>query len=75
MHLPITPPVLPMLAKRVDALPLGDGWIFEPKWDGCRTILFRDNDDVATASGLDFDALQLRLHHAVESGQRSLIGE
>ena len=46
MRLPVNPPVLPMLAKRVGELPGGDGWIFEPKWDGFRTIIFRDGDDV-----------------------------
>lgn len=90
-----------MLAKRVDALPPGDNFIFEPKWDGFRTLVFRDGDDIFVQSrdekplnryfpevveslranipskcvldgeiviardgGLDFDALQLRLHPA-----------
>ena len=35
-----------MLAKRVGELPPGDGWIFEPKWDGFRTLIFRDGDEV-----------------------------
>ncbi len=35
-----------MLAKRVAELPIGDGWIFEPKWDGFRTLVFRDGDEV-----------------------------
>jgi ATP-dependent DNA ligase len=35
-----------MLAKRVDALPQGAGWIFEPKWDGFRALVFRDGDEV-----------------------------
>ena len=35
-----------MLAKRVSELPPGEGWIFEPKWDGFRTLVFRDGDDV-----------------------------
>jgi ATP-dependent DNA ligase len=43
---PIAPPVEPMLAKLADALPEGDGWLFEPKWDGFRAIVFRDHDDV-----------------------------
>src|SRR5687768_4814827 len=101
MRLPVSPPVLPMLAKRVEALPPGDGWIFEPKWDGFRTLVFRDGDQlllqsrdgkpldryfpelsapllailpkacvldgeivIARNGGLDFDALQLRLHPA-----------
>jgi ATP-dependent DNA ligase len=35
-----------MLAKRVDALPEGDAWIFEPKWDGFRALVFRDGDEI-----------------------------
>src|SRR3954468_4053286 len=90
-----------MLAKRVDELPAGDSWIFEPKWDGFRALVFRDGDEVLIQSrdekslnryfpelldslrrelpdrcvldgeiviakdgGLDFDALQLRVHPA-----------
>jgi ATP-dependent DNA ligase len=101
MDLPVNPPILPMLAKLVGELPPGDGWIFEPKWDGFRTLIFRDGDElfiqsrdekplaryfpelekplieqlpdrcvldgeivIVSESGLDFDALQLRLHPA-----------
>ena len=101
MRLAVAPPLLPMLAKRVSALPAGSGWIFEPKWDGFRTLIFRDGDElllqsrdqkslnryfpellppllaglpeqcvldgeivVAREHGLDFDALQLRVHPA-----------
>jgi ATP-dependent DNA ligase len=46
MDLPINPPVLPMLAKRVSELPTGEGWLFEPKWDGFRTLIFRDGDEL-----------------------------
>jgi ATP-dependent DNA ligase len=46
MHLPVNPPVLPMLAKSVHELPSGDGWTFEPKWDGFRTLVFRDGDEL-----------------------------
>jgi ATP-dependent DNA ligase len=90
-----------MLAKRVAEIPAGDLWIFEPKWDGFRCVVFRDRDEVllqsrdgkplnryfpevvevllkqlpercvldgeiviATKDGLDFDALQLRIHPA-----------
>jgi len=35
-----------MLAKRVEELPAGDNWIFEPKWDGFRALVFRDGDEV-----------------------------
>src|SRR5438067_6432859 len=98
---PIEPPIEPMLAKLATELPAGDGWLFEPKWDGFRAIVFRDRDRfhiqsrdlrpldryfpelaagfrtafptrcvvdgeivIATDRGLDFDALQLRLHPA-----------
>jgi len=44
--LPVRPTVLPMLAKRVSALPDGEGWIFEPKWDGFRALVFRDGDEI-----------------------------
>ena len=50
MQLPVNPPVLPMLAKRVDDMPNGDGWIFEPKWDGFRALVFRDGDEVLLQS-------------------------
>jgi len=50
MQLPVEPPVLPMLAKRVAELPKGDGWIFEPKWDGFRALIFRDGDEVLIQS-------------------------
>src|SRR5215813_2843115 len=90
-----------MLAKRVSELPAEGEWIFEPKWDGFRALIFRDGDEIfiqsrdekslnryfpelldplraqlpprcvldgeiviAQGGGLDFDALQLRLHPA-----------
>ncbi|HEY4660661.1 MAG TPA: ATP-dependent DNA ligase, partial [Terriglobales bacterium] len=46
MNLPVNPPVLPMLAKRVAELPEGDDWVFEPKWDGFRALVFRDGDEI-----------------------------
>jgi ATP-dependent DNA ligase len=92
-----------MLAKRVDELPPGGDWLFEPKWDGFRALVFRDGDEILIQSrdekpldryfpelheplrsalpprcvldgeivivrenGLDFDALQLRLHPAAK---------
>ena len=97
----LNPPIEPMLAKLVDDIPAAAGLLFEPKWDGFRSIVFRSTDDVfiqsrdlkpldryfpelhdvlidrlppgcvvdgeiviATEQGLDFDALQLRLHPA-----------
>src|ERR671914_1310263 len=111
MNLPVNPPILPMLAKRVSELPPGEGWIFEPKWDGFRTLIFRDGDEVFMQSrdekplnrffpeligplkaqlpercvvdgemvivgdsGLEFEALQLRLHPA-ESRVKLLSGQ
>ena len=101
MNLPVNPPVLPMLSKRIEELPQGQDWMFEPKWDGFRALIFRDGDEVLLQSrdekslnryfpelieplqaqlvercvldgeiviakdgGLDFEALQLRIHPA-----------
>src|SRR5215470_10868181 len=50
VRLPVNPPVLPMLAKRVDKLPDGEDWIFEPKWDGFRALVFRDDDEILIQS-------------------------
>src|SRR3972149_6672755 len=49
MALPVMPPVLPMLAKAVPEIPTGD-LSFEPKWDGFRSIVFRDGDEVQIGS-------------------------
>ncbi|MDT4997633.1 MAG: hypothetical protein QOD45_1701 [Pseudonocardiales bacterium] len=99
MRLPVMPPVSPMLAKPVRTIPPGAS--YEPKWDGFRSIIFRDGDDIefgsrnerpmtryfpelveavraglpercvvdgeiviATTDGLDFEALQQRIHPA-----------
>ena len=96
-----TPPIEPMLAKIADALPKEEGFLFEPKWDGFRALVFRGNEQtylqsrdlrplnryfpelekalhetlpkgcvldgeivVAGPRGLDFDALQQRIHPA-----------
>jgi ATP-dependent DNA ligase len=48
MRLPVMPPVLPMLAKVGTALP--PGAFYEPKWDGFRSIVFRDGDEVEIGS-------------------------
>src|SRR5438105_15227137 len=100
-----------MLAKRVGELPAAGEWIFEPKWDGFRALVFRDRDEiliqsrdekslnryfpelieplraqpparcvldgeivVARDGGLDFEALQLRIHPAA-SRVKKLAGE
>jgi ATP-dependent DNA ligase len=48
VQLPVMPPVPPMLAKSVPAIP--DGQFYEPKWDGFRSIIFRDGDEVEIGS-------------------------
>ena len=50
MQLPVNPPILPMLSKRIEELPTGGDWIFEPKWDGFRTLIFRDGDEILIQS-------------------------
>ena len=54
MHLPVMPPLQPMLAKSVKGVPAADsvdgGLSYEPKWDGFRAIVFRDGDEVVVAS-------------------------
>jgi ATP-dependent DNA ligase len=46
VSLPLSPPIQPQLAKSARELPAGDDWCYEPKWDGFRTIVFRDGDEV-----------------------------
>jgi ATP-dependent DNA ligase len=57
MTLPLAVDYAPMEAKLVDALPEGDGWQYEPKWDGFRCLAFKDGDDVdlRSKSGQAFD--------------------
>jgi ATP-dependent DNA ligase len=50
MPFPIPPPIQPMLAKASDALPDGEGWLFEPKWDGFRAVVFRDGPRIQLQS-------------------------
>src|SRR5213593_1624391 len=50
MKLPFQPPVAPMEARHVYALPAGPGWQYEPKWDGFRALCFRDGEDVYLSS-------------------------
>ena len=51
LDLPVRPPVAPMLAKPIKAMPKQDGDLFyEPKWDGFRCIVFRDGDEVYLGS-------------------------
>jgi ATP-dependent DNA ligase len=50
MKLAVSPPLAPMLAKRVTELPDGERLVFEPKWDGFRTIVFKDGAEVLLES-------------------------
>jgi ATP-dependent DNA ligase len=47
--LPVRPPLSPMLAKQ-EPLPVGGGWIYEPKWDGFRSIVFRSGNEIMLGS-------------------------
>ncbi|MGA8114600.1 MAG: ATP-dependent DNA ligase [Actinocatenispora sp.] len=49
MRLPVMPPVPPMLAKAIKEIPDGE-MSFEPKWDGFRSIIFRDGDEIEIGS-------------------------
>ncbi|HEX9050422.1 MAG TPA: ATP-dependent DNA ligase, partial [Anaeromyxobacter sp.] len=50
MAYPIDPPVEPMLAKLAEAVPEGEGWLYEPKWDGFRALVFRDGAELLLQS-------------------------
>ncbi|HSK94317.1 MAG TPA: ATP-dependent DNA ligase [Candidatus Angelobacter sp.] len=50
MAFPIEPPIEPMLAKPTPEIPTDDGWIYEPKWDGFRALVFRDGGEVHVQS-------------------------
>ncbi|HET9328404.1 MAG TPA: ATP-dependent DNA ligase [Candidatus Eisenbacteria bacterium] len=50
MRLPFPPPIAPMLSSPAPALPEGEGWQFEPKWDGFRTLVFRDGAELMLQS-------------------------
>ena len=50
MPLPFEPPIAPMLAKLQPEIPTGEGWRYEPKWDGFRAIVFRDGATVHLVS-------------------------
>lgn len=50
MDLPVSPLIEPMLAKPAGAFPTDEGWLFEPKWDGFRALIFRDGDEVLIQS-------------------------
>src|SRR3954454_10641989 len=50
MGMPLKPPIPPMEATSVDAIPAGPEWQYEPKWDGFRCLVFRDGDNVELQS-------------------------
>jgi ATP-dependent DNA ligase len=50
MALPLSPPLQPQLARSRETLPEGDGWAYEPKWDGFRAIVFVDGDEAYVQS-------------------------
>lgn len=50
MTLPVPHPLAPMEARTVEAVPDGDGWRYDPKWDGFRCLAFRDGSDVELQS-------------------------
>lgn len=50
MPLPFEPPVAPMLARLRPEIPAQPGWLYEPKWDGFRCIVYRDSDSVQLQS-------------------------
>lgn len=65
--LPIDPPIAPMLARLERALPSGEGWTYEPKWDGFRCVVFRDGADVGLWSRNErpLDRYFPELHQAI----------
>src|SRR5213592_3651042 len=48
--LQLKPPITPMEALSICAIPRGSGWQYEPKWDGFRCLAFRDGDRVVLQS-------------------------
>src|SRR4051812_31712522 len=81
MSPPLPPPVLPQLARSRAALPEGEGWAYEPKWDGFRSIAFVDGSDVYLQSrnGKDltryFPELQFPEGRYVLDGEIVIFGE
>lgn len=50
MTLPLAPPLEPMLSKSAENIPEGSRWVYEPKWDGFRALVFRDGGDIRVIS-------------------------
>src|SRR5512138_3486305 len=70
MKLPFQPPLEPMLAKLSTDIPTSPGWLFEPKWDGFRAIVFKDGDEVYIQSRdlRPLDRYFPELHDALRAG-------
>ena len=75
MALPLTRPVLPQLARSRSSLPAGDGWAYEPKWDGFRAIAFVDGDEVELQSRNGRDLTRYFPELRFPSGRYILDGE
>src|SRR5215216_3485125 len=50
LNLPVQPPIEPMLAQLTREMPSGEGWLYEPKWDGFRALVFWDGDELVIQS-------------------------
>ena len=50
LNLPVQPPIEPMLAQLTREMPSGEGWLYEPKWDGFRALVFWDGDSLVIQS-------------------------
>jgi len=75
VSLPITPPLLPQLAKSRASLPEGDGWAYEPKWDGFRAIAFVDGSELYLQSRNGKPLLRYFPELAFPEGRYVLDGE
>lgn len=81
MALPLSPPVAPQLALSRQALPEGEGWAYEPKWDGFRALAFVDGDEVFLQSRTGkplrryFPELEFPAGRYVLDGELVILGE
>jgi ATP-dependent DNA ligase len=77
MSLPLSPPLSPQLARSRSTLPEGDGWAYEPKFDGFRALVFADGDDavVKSRNGKPLDRYFPEVVAALPSGRYVLDGE
>ncbi len=84
MSLPLEPPIKPALARSAKEMPDGEGWVYEPKWDGFRTIAFRDGDSVYLQSrggkqmnryfpDVEAQLLAMPVHRAVIDGEMIVV--